>query len=210
MRLKQAHQLARKVKATMEPFCERIAIAGSIRRKKEEVKDIEIVMIPKMANSNNRSTGWIKAIRSFGYIYKGDKQKGGVNVAKYIQTAMGQENIKIDFFIATPENWSMTYLIRTGPADFSASILLRFNTFGYRSVGSIPTLIKDPDIKLSFESEEKIFDFLNLPYLEPEIRDLAKIRGITQQDLVQFGASQKLYKQSLIDADPGHIQGSLF
>lgn len=39
--------IAEKIKAQLAPHCDRIEIAGSIRRKKPEVKDIEIVVIPK-------------------------------------------------------------------------------------------------------------------------------------------------------------------
>jgi len=199
MQLSEAKALAQVVVKKMDKHCERIMIGGSIRRNQPEVKDIEIIMIPKMANIHNRTTGWIQAIRSWGHIYKGHKQKGGVNVAKYIQTAMAGQNIKIDFFMATPENWAMISLIRTGPSDFSTQILTRFNKFGYKSDGGIPYLIKDPDIRLSFESEEKIFDFLNIAYLEPELRQTAKIRGVTLEDVVQFQAESHQKIQTLPD-----------
>lgn len=47
MKYEDAILIAERVKAELEPHCERIEIAGSIRRKKPEVKDIEIVAIPK-------------------------------------------------------------------------------------------------------------------------------------------------------------------
>ena len=43
----QALEIAEKTKALLAPHCERIEIAGSIRRLKPFVKDIEIVAIPK-------------------------------------------------------------------------------------------------------------------------------------------------------------------
>jgi len=39
--------IAEQVKAELQPHCIRIEIAGSIRRKKPECRDIEIVAIPK-------------------------------------------------------------------------------------------------------------------------------------------------------------------
>ena len=47
MKLAQAENLARRVVETMAPYCERVEIAGSIRRGKAEPKDIEIVAIPR-------------------------------------------------------------------------------------------------------------------------------------------------------------------
>ncbi len=55
MRFEKAYSIAERVMKLLKPFCDRIEIAGSLRREKEEVKDIEIVAIPK----SNRE-GWIR------------------------------------------------------------------------------------------------------------------------------------------------------
>src|SRR6476620_865884 len=47
MKLADAEQVARNVVGLMRPFCDRIEIAGSVRRGVAEVKDIEIVCIPR-------------------------------------------------------------------------------------------------------------------------------------------------------------------
>lgn len=46
MRLQRALEIAQKVLKKLEPHCERISIAGSVRRMKYDVGDIEIVAIP--------------------------------------------------------------------------------------------------------------------------------------------------------------------
>lgn len=46
MRLAQAKTIAEEIVSTIEPYCERVLIAGSIRRGKADVKDIEIVAVP--------------------------------------------------------------------------------------------------------------------------------------------------------------------
>ena len=46
MKYEEALKIAEEVKALLAPHCLRIEIAGSIRRKKPEVKDIEIVAYP--------------------------------------------------------------------------------------------------------------------------------------------------------------------
>jgi len=43
----EAHSIAVRVLELLQPHCIRCEIAGSIRREKSEVKDIEIVAIPK-------------------------------------------------------------------------------------------------------------------------------------------------------------------
>ena len=44
MEYNKALEIAEKTKAQLAPYCERIEIAGSIRRKKPDVGDIEIVV----------------------------------------------------------------------------------------------------------------------------------------------------------------------
>jgi DNA polymerase/3'-5' exonuclease PolX len=43
----EARQLAERVCHQLTPHCDRIKICGSIRRKKQEVSDIDIVALPK-------------------------------------------------------------------------------------------------------------------------------------------------------------------
>lgn len=47
MKLDKALEIAERIKELLAPYSERIEIAGSIRRKKPEVKDVELVAIPK-------------------------------------------------------------------------------------------------------------------------------------------------------------------
>ena len=47
MKYSKAKRIADSVLQELKPHCERIEIAGSIRRKKEYPNDIEIVSIPK-------------------------------------------------------------------------------------------------------------------------------------------------------------------
>ena len=47
MLLRDADALAQRIVDSMRPYSERIEIAGSIRRRKVDPKDIEIVVIPR-------------------------------------------------------------------------------------------------------------------------------------------------------------------
>jgi DNA polymerase/3'-5' exonuclease PolX len=47
MELERAQIIANQVKEKLEPYCERIETAGSIRRRRPWVKDIDLVCIPK-------------------------------------------------------------------------------------------------------------------------------------------------------------------
>jgi DNA polymerase/3'-5' exonuclease PolX len=45
MQIAKATAIAERIKAELAPYTERIEIAGSVRRRKPEVKDIELVAV---------------------------------------------------------------------------------------------------------------------------------------------------------------------
>ena len=70
MEYQRAKQAADYLLKQLKPHCEKIEIAGSIRRLKQTgIKDVELVAIPKteksglFGNSETRSDGFIKAVR---------------------------------------------------------------------------------------------------------------------------------------------------
>ena len=56
MNLADAEELAYETTQTLARHCTRIAVAGSIRRRKPEVKDIEIVAVPEYG------IGWLPSV----------------------------------------------------------------------------------------------------------------------------------------------------
>jgi DNA polymerase/3'-5' exonuclease PolX len=129
MELFKALIIAEAVKAQLAPFCDRIEIAGSIRRKKPEVGDIEIVCVPKPSEI----LSFIQTAESLGEKVKGDP--GG----RYAQIVL-LEGISLDLFIARQENYGLILAIRTGSADFSHKYLAcGWVKHGYKSVDGMLT-----------------------------------------------------------------------
>tara|TARA_R110002074_G_scaffold243116_2_gene414896 strand:- start:852 stop:1337 length:486 start_codon:yes stop_codon:yes gene_type:complete len=160
MKHREALLIAEKVKAMLAPHCERVEIAGSIRRKKAEVKDIEIVAIPKPYGVGLFESGIATVVNQW------PKVKGNLP-CKYTQRTL-PEGIKLDLFFATKENWGMIFAIRTGSAEYSHKTLARkWTSLGYKSEGG--HLYID-DKKLDFLEEKDLFDKLGIKYLEPEFR----------------------------------------
>ena len=160
MKYNEALLIAEKVKSLLAPHCERVEIAGSIRRRKPEVKDIEIVAIPKPFDVGLFESGIATVVNQW------PKVKGSLP-CKYTQRRL-PEGIKLDLFFATKENWGMIFAIRTGSADYSHKVLARkWASLGYRSEGG--HLFID-EKKLDFLEEKDLFDKLGIEYLEPEFR----------------------------------------
>lgn len=160
MEYKQALIIAEKVKGELEPHCERIEIAGSIRRKKSEVKDIEIVAIPKPYGVGLLRSGIVIVVEKW-------KKVRGSFPCKYTQRIL-PEGIKLDLFFATKENWGQILAIRTGSAEYSHKVLaIGWVKAGYKSKEG--TLYKD-DKPIEVREEIDLFNLIGIKYIPPEER----------------------------------------
>ena len=164
MELSRALKIAQRVVKELEPHCERIAIAGSIRRKKPQVKDIEIVAIPKPYDIGLFSSGIALVVNQW------QKVKGELP-CKYTQRIL-PEGIKLDLFFATRNNWGLIFPLRTGSAAYSRKVLAPgWVKHGYRSVGE-QLHHERMDFTKSVKEEEELFELIGIPWVPPEEREL--------------------------------------
>ena len=160
MKLQQAKEIALKTLEQLRSHCNRIEIAGSIRREKPEPNDIEIVAIPKPYDVGLFESGIATVVNCW------EKVKGELP-CKYTQRIL-PEGIKLDLFFATPENWGLIFAIRTGSADFSYKVLAsRWAKLGYKSVNGM--LTRDGKTYPVLE-EKDLFEMLGLEWVEPRLR----------------------------------------
>jgi DNA polymerase (family 10) len=185
-----AEELSGHLLRQIEPYAERIEIAGSVRRRRPDPSDIELLYIPKVAP--------IGQLGLFGEVEHEDLVErelldmladgelgkrmneaghpigfGKMNKALvHISTGMG-----IDVFRTTRENWGMAMVVRTGPADWNVEMMSAFQRLGmsghaYGGVtGHKLEAIACPD-------EATVFGLLGLPYIEPERRDASLLRAV--------------------------------
>lgn len=144
--LDTARETARALVAALGDTCERIEIAGSIRRGKPEVGDIEIVAIPRYDDVEiggqldlfapprtarvNLLTARLDTLLEAGTLTRtppdgltrpawGEKYK-----KLWVKLAAGGW-LQVDLFITEVNNWGAILTIRTGPADFSEALVTR-------------------------------------------------------------------------------------
>jgi len=159
---------------TFKPHCDRIEIAGSIRRGKPNPKDIEIVCIPKTSEDGRDLFGESCRVRDPGFVCTVDKfirKKGNPHEGRYLQLAVlddDEEEIQIDLFTCQPVNWGVIFAIRTGPAEFSHYCLAkRAHKFGLKIQGGM--LTRDGCI-VQCPEEKDLFDNLHMPMIRPSDR----------------------------------------
>jgi DNA polymerase/3'-5' exonuclease PolX len=161
MEYKKALAIAQKVVSDLAPHCERIEIAGSIRRKKADVKDIEIVCIPKPYEVGLFESGIAPVVNNW------PKIKGSLP-CKYTQRLL-PEGIKLDLFFAERDNWGLILAIRTGSANYSHLVLGRaWVMAGYKSEDGF--LIAN-NKKVAIREEQDLFDRIGLEMIDPEFRN---------------------------------------
>ena len=172
MKFDQANEIAGRVKAQLAPYCDRIEIAGSVRRRKADVGDIEVVCVPKTVSMPDlfgtgaafRDKDWSLAVVKIGRVEKGDVFKG-----RYIQIEH-PAGIKVDIFTAHPDNWGLIYAIRTGSADYSHCVLAcGWVRNGYKSADGM--LWRD-GVAVPVREERDLFRMAGVPWVEPEARNL--------------------------------------
>jgi DNA polymerase/3'-5' exonuclease PolX len=175
MKLEEAKKIAEKYLDLLKPYCWRIEIAGSIRREKPEVKDIEIVVLLSEFDSDFDSVDHQIPRDLVGFCYEVNKLKKvkGEPTGKYTQRIL-PEGINLDLFMANERNWGLIFAIRTGSAEFSHKVLANgWVRAGYKSVnGMLRQNISPYKEIVDVREEQDLFDLIGVPYIEPNQRNL--------------------------------------
>jgi len=175
--LAEAARIAALVVADLAPYCERIEIAGSVRRRKEIVGDIELVAIPRYELGGLFATHPVNALWAYleeSTIYRLVKGKGpDGRYYQLVRPDMG--DVQIDLFIAQEDNWGYILLLRTGSAAFGPAVLARWKQRqwmrGSDEHGSVDGhLVTRAGEVVPTPDEETVFRLVGLEPVPPEER----------------------------------------
>jgi len=154
MELEKAKAIANEVIKRLSPYCQRIEVAGSIRRQKPMVNDIDFVLIP--------SDPWNLSHEIMGL----DPPKlGGEKVKRVIYNG-----VQLDFYFATPETWATLLLIRTGSKENNIRLATLAKKRGWHLSANGDGLFNEKGERVAGDSEESIYKALGLVYAPPELR----------------------------------------
>ena len=166
----EALAIANDLVALLRPACERIEIAGSLRRKKAQIGDVEIVCIPKTHPSTDLFGTEIDRVSLVDIVLAAEDVTFTKNGEKYKQFEYG--GMTVDLFLATKETWGVIYTIRTGPWEYSKWLV----TSRYAG-GAMPGPMRCLDGRLwksgavlDTPEEADVFAALGLDFVPPEQR----------------------------------------
>lgn len=155
MQITEAQKKGEQILKQISSFIARGRLAGSIRRKKPIIKDIDIVVELKPDNLDKLKE-YLAEIGSLKL--KGDK------LIRFITI----DNIQVDIYIATKENYEPLLLIRTGSKEHNVKLTTRAHIFNYKLTAN--GLIDMKTSSIIATSEKDIFKALKMNYVEPEKR----------------------------------------
>jgi DNA polymerase (family X) len=160
--LKEAEKTAAIIKDSVESLCEKLEIAGSIRRKKAKIHDIDFVVLAKS------DADWFKINEKLRQL-KAKPNCAGNNVIKaYVPYEI--VFFQVDFYRAQPSTFGIHLLVRTGSADHNMWLAGQAFSKGMRLKYS-QGLLKD-DVAVAGVDEAGVFAALGLPCPAPCDREI--------------------------------------
>lgn len=176
MRLEEAESIARRLVDAVRPAARRIEVAGSVRRKKPFVKDIELVIVVSDYDELYRRLAAHGRFIKPGVpdVVDWPPKKG----AKYVRMLL-HEGVKLDLFIANRDNWGGIMVLRTGSAagpdgnvytGFGPAMLARWKRVSKGGKMSGGQLTLPDGTRLPVPEEDDFFRLCEAQWVPPEER----------------------------------------
>lgn len=195
MELQVARNYAEYVSTLLAPALLRCEVAGSIRRKRSTVKDIELVAIPRPRSDDQDGPivfgEPLSAVppldRLIATLLRADTlapdpelKRNGARYKRFLLVRDGNskavgERVAVDLFLTRPESFGAQLAIRTGDADFSKALVTPRERGGLMPAGlehDNGSLYRGDEL-LPCPDEQTYFDHLQLqvPLPAPLTRD---------------------------------------
>src|SRR5688572_8746561 len=174
--------------ARFGPACERTEIAGSLRRERPQVGDIELGAIPRFGTRQGAAQGTL---------FEPAKPARGEQVSRLWEAidALGVactkrgpvyrqftwRGVRVDVYTCERGNWGWILFHRTGPGYLRAKIGSMLVDRGFAAVDGWIWDARGLSIdRVETPEEADVFRILGIPHLPPDRRDQLKGPEITQ------------------------------
>lgn len=186
--LAEAQAVAEQFIRRIRDVCVRVEVAGSIRRQRPDVGDIEIVAIahieppfpdmfgaPVLGSDVDRLHERLNSMLLTDEVRKREPVAWGPKHKRLIYAGC-----PVDLFVTTEAQWGVILAIRTGPADFSHALVSPPHVrLPSGQPGLLPEMYRVREGWLIYRvsgeriptpTEEDVFAALGIPYVAPEDR----------------------------------------
>lgn len=174
-----AMKVATALAARLGPMAQTIAIAGSLRRRRPLVGDIEILYVPRLlADLLGQPTESMVDLELAAMLKAGQLARRlsidgsstwgqNIKLAEHLDTG-----IPVDFFATTAAAWFNTLVVRTGPKESNIAVATAARRKGWLwHTGPYDAGFTDRQGQLvPVHSEADVFRLVGLPYRPPEAR----------------------------------------
>lgn len=194
----EAQRIAEALCGELAPACIRLEIAGSIRRQRERVSDIELVAIPAYREEMPEGAQvslfapppepilvnclW-ERITAMGRELVQPIKPGTTEWApdlrwpekrlagsRFFRLWLPRTQIQVDLFMADPRTWGAIYTIRTGSADFARALVTRWTQLSLGGHCDAGLLTRRDGSVYETPEEEDFFGACQIRYVEPRRR----------------------------------------
>jgi len=173
--LQAAEHIAWRIASELEPYCERIMVAGSIRRQRPNVNDVDLVVLPKAGQEDQLRDRCKRNARRI-------QADGPQTLVFYLPSkSAGPEGLQIDLWIAqrptgdlfqqTSTNFGTLLLCRTGSKEHNVMLCSHAHTLGLHW-NPYQGLFDRSGVCLARATEEEIFAALKLDFVPPKLREV--------------------------------------
>ena len=139
---------------------ERVKVAGSYRRRKETVGDLDVLAISEGASGDGQET-----IRRF---VEYEDVAEVVSQGQTRSTVVFRSGLQVDLRVVSQESYGAALFYFTGSKDHNIAVRnlavdqgLKVNEYG---------VFRDEE-RIAGETEEEIYELFDLPYIPPELRE---------------------------------------
>ncbi len=144
-------KLAKKLEKFLKPYCKKIKLAGSIRRKVENPLDIDFVLIPK---DKEKLEDFLKT--------KGRRLEGGEH-----ESTWKIEGVKVELYYTIPEEWGAALLAYSSEKGAAIGLRKIAKEKGFHLTNH--GLFKGKK-RIAGKTEKEIYSALGRTYKRPEDR----------------------------------------
>jgi hypothetical protein len=185
--------VAQEMAGMLKIACEQLQIAGSLRRNKPDVKDVELVAVPRVFATDNALIWLLDKLLEEGAIEKAKlgetgQQRWGNKLRSWVY-----RGTKFDLFMVEEHNFGIEHQLKTGSRDFNILLMTKLKSAPFRldkfAAYWNDSLLHIPDEKLWFK-------LLGLPFISPSQRNVETLQEMFATQWKGWGDPKQFVHQA--------------